>query len=155
MLAWVAQRPELYEQIKDDITAADFTDDIYRKAAGIIFGQIADGKVVPTSVIEQFEEEEEKRMVTEIFFSSPEELEQNPNKESGAERFRNLVIKVKQNGMGASSNMSTDPNTEITRSERANTLERTINRLDKINLESEKIKTDNSTEVDVTGKKSE
>ena len=50
---------------------------------------------------------------------------------------------------------STDPNTEITRSERANTLERTINRLDKINLESEKIKTDNSTEVDVTGKKSE
>ena len=50
---------------------------------------------------------------------------------------------------------STDPNTEITRSERANTLERTVNRLDKINLESEKIKTDNSTEVDVTGKKSE
>lgn len=49
----------------------------------------------------------------------------------------------------------TDPNTEITRSERANTLERTINRLDKINLESEKIKTDNGTEVDVTGKKSE
>ena len=115
LLAWVAQRPELYEQIKDDITAADFTDDIYRKAAGIIFGQITDGKVVPTSVIEQFEEEEEKRMVTEIFFSSPEELEQNPNKESGAERFRNLVIKVKQNGMGSASNMATDPNAELER----------------------------------------
>ena len=115
LLAWIAQRPELYEQIKADITAADFTDNVYRKAAEIIFGQIADGKVVPTSVIEQFEDEEEKRLVTEVFFSSPEEQEQNQNVESGADRFKNLVIKVKQNGLGASSNMSSDPGTELER----------------------------------------
>lgn len=115
LLAWIAQRPELYEQIKADITASDFTDNVYRKAAEIIFGQIADGKVVPTSVIEQFEDEEEKRLVTEVFFSSPEEQEQNQNVESGADRFKNLVIKVKQNGLGASSNMSSDPGAELER----------------------------------------
>ena len=115
LLAWIAQRPELYEQIKEDIAATDFTDEVYRKAAGIIFGQIANGKVVPALVIEQFEEDEEKRMVTEIFFSSPEELEQNHDVESGAERFKNLVIKVKQNGLGASSNMATDPAAELER----------------------------------------
>ncbi len=115
LLAWIAQRPELYEQIKADITASDFTDNVYRKAAEIIFGQIADGKVVPTSVIERFEDEEEKRLVTEVFFSSPEEQEQNQNVESGADRFKNLVIKVKQNGLGASSNMSSDPGAELER----------------------------------------
>ncbi len=115
LLAWIAQRPELYEQIKDDITASDFTDDVYRKTAEIIFGQIANGKVVPTSVIEQFDEDEEKRMVTEVFFSSPEELEQNTDTESSAERFKSLVIKVKQNGLGASTNMSNDPGAELER----------------------------------------
>ena len=35
--------------------------------------------------------------------------------ESGAERFKNLVIKVKQNGLGAASNMSSDPGAELER----------------------------------------
>lgn len=68
LLTWLIEEPEIYERIKGIIGADDFDDDIYHKAAQMIFGQLENGeRPTPAKVVNLFSDEEEHRLVASLF----------------------------------------------------------------------------------------
>lgn len=68
LLTWLIEEPELYGKIKDIITADDFKDEMYRKAAELVFQQFREnGSVLPAVVLNQFTSKEEQNEIAALF----------------------------------------------------------------------------------------
>ena len=86
----------LYDKIKDIITPEDFTEDIFRKVAELLYEQKKSGTVNPAQIISLFAEEEEQREVAELFHARIHEVD------SAAERDKALketILRVKDNSI--------------------------------------------------------
>ena len=68
LLTWIIEEPEIYGRIKDIISADDFDDEIYHKAAQMVFDQLENGeKPTPAKAVDLFSDEEEHRIVASLF----------------------------------------------------------------------------------------
>ena len=68
LLTWLIEEPEIYEQIKDIITADDFKDEMYHKTAELVFEQFREsGKVLPAVILNQFSSKEEQNEIAALF----------------------------------------------------------------------------------------
>lgn len=68
LLTWLIEEPELYDKIKDIITADDFKDDMYHKVADLVFQQFREnGKVLPAAILNQFSSKEEQSEIAALF----------------------------------------------------------------------------------------
>lgn len=68
LLTWMADDGSLIDKLKGIISPSDFKDEIYNKAAYMLYEQYnADGKVFPASIINAFELKEEQTQVALIF----------------------------------------------------------------------------------------
>ena len=96
LLTWRIEYDNLYDKIKDIITPEDFTEDIFRKVAELLYEQKKSGTVNPAQIISLFAEEEEQREVAELFHARIHEVD------SAAERDKALketILRVKDNSI--------------------------------------------------------
>ena len=96
LLTWLIEYDNLYDKTKDIITPEDFTEDIFRKVAELLYEQKKSGTVNPAQIISLFAEEEEQREVAELFHARIHEVD------SAAERDKALketILRVKDNSI--------------------------------------------------------
>lgn len=68
LLTWLIEEPELYEKIKNIITADDFKDEMYHKTAELVFQQFREnGKVLPAVILNQFASKEQQNEIAALF----------------------------------------------------------------------------------------
>ena len=94
LLTWLVDEPEVYEKIKAYISAADFTQELYRQVADKLFAGLEQGSFSPASIVSAFEEEEEQREVAAIFNTKLESLNTKQEKEKA---LHDVVVAVKDN----------------------------------------------------------
>ncbi len=96
LLTWITDEPAIYPQIKKYIDPQDFTKELYRTVAGLLFEQMEQGKLIPAAIMNRFEEEEEHREVAELFSTKLVEIESKQEKDKA---LSDLIIKVKENSL--------------------------------------------------------
>lgn len=67
LLTWLVEQENLYSRISKYISPEDFTDDLYREVATLLFEQLSEGKVNPAKIISHFEDEEAHATVARLF----------------------------------------------------------------------------------------
>ncbi len=103
LLTWITDYPQVYSQIKPFITPYDFTKEIYRKVAEIMFQELDGGNLNPAGIISMFTEEAEQREVAQLFNTKlehfePEGEENQAQKTADLEKaLHDILMKVKQN----------------------------------------------------------
>lgn len=94
LLTWITEEPEVYRKIKPYIGVADFTDEMYRSVADRLFADLEQGKFNPAAIISTFEEEEEQRVVAELFNTKLTEITTKQEREKA---FHDIIYAVKKN----------------------------------------------------------
>lgn len=96
LINWISEKPQIYKLIKEYISENDFTDELYKKVAQVLFEQIEEDEVNPGKIITMFTEEEEQKEVARLFHESVEHLETDADR---AKALKDLIIKVKENSL--------------------------------------------------------
>lgn len=96
LITWLTEEPRLYGKVKKYLTAADFTDELYKKVAVKLFEDFESGKFSPASMMNLFDEEEEQRQVAELF-NTKIELSDSPGGREKA--FHDILLNVKRNSL--------------------------------------------------------
>ncbi|MBD5489429.1 MAG: DNA primase [Lachnospiraceae bacterium] len=94
LLTWITEEPQIYPKIKAYITAADFTQPLYRQVADRLFADLEQGSYNPAAIISTFEEEQEQRAVAELFNTRLEEITTDKEREKA---LHDILCAVKQN----------------------------------------------------------
>lgn len=108
LLTWLCDYPDVYRQMKAYLSVEDFTNELYRQVAQILFAQLEEGKLNPAGIISMFAEEETQREVAQLFNTKLDYLNaedatqgQQGDQQTGiAERekaLHDIVVKVKKN----------------------------------------------------------
>ncbi|MDD2959925.1 MAG: DNA primase [Lachnospiraceae bacterium] len=81
LLTWLTEYKSFYAVLKPYIGPEDFTNDFYRKVAGILFAQLEEGTLNPARIIDCFTDAEEQRQAAELFHTMvPVEKEEEMKK---------------------------------------------------------------------------
>lgn len=94
LMTWITDEPAIYGKIKRYVSAEDFTEPLYQKVAGRLFGELEQGKYNPAGIISMFEEEAEQREVAALFNTSLPELSTLAEREKA---FHDILLSVKRN----------------------------------------------------------
>lgn len=92
LLTWLIDHEELFGQISGYITPEDFTTDLYRKVAELLFEQYRSGEVNPARIMNHFTEEEEHREAAALFHTRIKELTTRAEQEKA---IKETIIRVK------------------------------------------------------------
>ena len=92
LLTWLIDHKELFTQISRYITPEDFTKDLYRKVATLLFEQYEKGEVNPAQIMNYFTEEEEHREAASLFHTRIKEL---TTKQEEEKAIKETIIRVK------------------------------------------------------------
>ena len=98
LLTWLVDRPQLYEQVKNEITPEDFTEELYRKVATLLYEQYEKGAANPAQIISTFSDEEEQRTVAGLFHARLPELTSPQDQEKA---LRDVIARMKRDSLGA------------------------------------------------------
>ena len=96
LLTWLVSDERIFGQIKDYISPEDFSDGIYRKAAGLLFQQYHDGEINPARIMNYFTDEEEHREVAALYHTRIEELTSEREKEKA---LMETVLRIKNHSI--------------------------------------------------------
>ncbi|MBQ7481474.1 MAG: DNA primase [Lachnospiraceae bacterium] len=110
LLTWLCDDPGIYRLIGKYLTADDFTEEIYRKAAAMLFDQIEKDEINPARIVSCFTSEEEQNEIGSLFNTKLEMLETRQDREKA---LKDLLLKVKTYSfdMQRNNNEQTDLNT--------------------------------------------
>lgn len=109
LLTWLCDEPTLLGSIREYVTVDDFTEDIYKEVAGLLFDQIENDCLNPAMIVSHFDDEENQRIVASLFhadFTPPS---------TGDEKewyLNELIRKIKQNGIEFRAKKDTDESAE-------------------------------------------
>ena len=67
LITWLCEEPDLYPKIRNYISAQDFTVELYRKTAEMLFEELEKGSSNPAAIISRFSDEEEQREAASMF----------------------------------------------------------------------------------------
>ncbi len=93
LLTKITEEPFLLGKLEKYITPEDFEEGMFRTVATHLFEQIQKDALMPTNIINLFEEEEEQQEVASIFHAPIGELESSEAREKG---LREVVLRVKK-----------------------------------------------------------
>ena len=105
LLTWLIERPELYDRIQGILTAEDFVEPLYHRAAELVFAGYQQNKVNPAEILNHFINEEQYREVAALFHAR---LEDSLNNEEQKKAFSDIVYRVKKNSLDHASQKATD-----------------------------------------------
>ena len=92
LLTWMIENPKLFQVIHTYIQPRDFTRELYRTVASLLYEQYEQGEANPAKIISHFTEEEEHREVASLFHTKIQEL---TTKEEQEKALRETILKVK------------------------------------------------------------
>ena len=97
LLTWLIENAGLYQKIRKYIAPADFTEEIYHRAAEILFGQFEEtGSANPAKIVSMFQEEEEQKEIAALFNARIHEVE---SKEDMEKALKETIVRIKQNSI--------------------------------------------------------
>lgn len=97
LLTWLIEDAGLFHKIRQYITPDDFTEEIYCKAAQILFAQFEEaGAANPAKIVSMFQSEEEQREIAEIFNATIREVR---TKEDREKALKETIVRVKENSI--------------------------------------------------------
>lgn len=118
LLTWILDEPRAYEAVKGFITAEDFTEPLYQRAAKMVFEGLEKGKLEPAGILNHFiNDEEEYKIVAALFQTKLNSLSTAEMEKA----FDETVKRVKKNSLDQRGRTVTDMKTlqEIIREQRA------------------------------------
>ena len=96
LLTWLIDDASLFDKISHLVTPDDFTEDLYRTVARLLYEQRQHGELNPAKILDHFTEEEEHREAAALFNTRIRELK---TKEEREQALRETIIRVKTNSI--------------------------------------------------------
>lgn len=97
LLTWLIDEPDAFERITNIINPQDFTVELYREVATMVFDQYANEKVVtPAKIINRFESKEEQTQVADLFST---QIRVEMNETERKKLFADTVVRVKKSSL--------------------------------------------------------
>ena len=93
LLTWLIDREELFDQVSRYVTPEDFTVELYRKVAELLYEQHAKGELNPAQIMNYFTEEGEHRAVAALFNTRIKELTTAGEQEKA---IKETILRVKE-----------------------------------------------------------
>lgn len=97
LLTWMIEEPQVFHQISSYIIPEDFTGEIYRKVAELLYQQYEEGEANPARILDHFTEEEEHRETASLFHTRIRELTTPEEREKA---LKETVVRVKAHSIG-------------------------------------------------------
>ena len=94
LLTWITDEPAVYQKIKSFISAADFTEELYKLVAERLFADLEQGQFNPAGIISMFEDEDKQSEAAALFHTNLPQLETPQEREKA---FHDIVYAVKKN----------------------------------------------------------
>lgn len=94
LLTWLAEEPQLYDKIKQYISAEDFIDELYQPVAKRFLEDLEKGNANPALLISLIEDADEQTKVSELFTTRLTDIN---TKEERQKAFHDILIAVKTN----------------------------------------------------------
>lgn len=92
LLTWMIEEERLFRTIRKYIRPEDFSEEMYRTVASLLYEQYEQGTVNPAKIISHFTEEEEHREVASLFHTKLQELRTDKELEKA---LQETIVKVK------------------------------------------------------------
>lgn len=92
LLTWMIESEKVFDCISSYISPDDFTGEIYRKVAELLYEQRKDGKLNAARILNHFTEENEHREAASLFHTRIKELK---TKEEREQALRETILRVK------------------------------------------------------------
>ncbi len=105
LLTWMIGDDRLFDKISQYIHPEDFTGEIYREVARLLYEQHEKGEVRPAEILDHFTEEEEHRTAASLFHTRIRELR---TKEEEEQALKDTILRVKRHSIDART-MDLDP----------------------------------------------
>ena len=96
LLTWLTSDENLFRQIEKYITPEDFTGELYRTVAELLYEQYAEGNVQPAKIMNHFTDEEEHRQVASLFHTRIKELTTVKEQEKALEE---TILRIKNHSI--------------------------------------------------------
>lgn len=97
LLTWMIEEPQVFHQISSYIIPEDFTGELYRKVAELLYQQYEEGEANPARILDHFTEEEEHREAASLFHTKIRELTTPEEREKA---LKETVVRVKAHSIG-------------------------------------------------------
>ncbi|SHO47171.1 DNA primase [Anaerocolumna xylanovorans] len=112
LLTWLIEDLRLFDKIKGIITPADFTEDLYKQAAELLFEQYEkEGKVTPAKILNYFESKEEQKEAASLFSL---ELSSEMSAKEKEKALNETVERIKKNSLEKQSREAIEKNDILT-----------------------------------------
>ena len=129
LLTWLIESENVFSQIKRYITPDDFTKDLYRTVASLLYEQYETGELNPAKVMNHFTDEEEHREVASLFHTKIQRLHTKGEQEKA---LKETIIRVKNNSVDTATR-SLEP-TDIQGLQRLMEAKRSLQDLQKLHI---------------------
>ena len=97
LLTWMIEEPQVFHQISSYIIPEDFTGELYRKVAELLYQQYEEGEANPARILDHFTEEEEHREAASLFHTRIRELTTPEEREKA---LKETMVRVKAHSIG-------------------------------------------------------
>ena len=129
LLTWLIENEKVFAQIKKYITPEDFTKELYRTVAELLYEQYESGQLNPAKVMNHFTDEEEHREVASLFHTKIQQLH---TKQEQQKALKETIIRVKNHSVDNATKML-DP-TDIMGLQRLMEAKRSLQDLQKLHI---------------------
>ena len=96
LLTWLIEDASIFRQIEPYITPSDFSGDLYRTVAELLYEQYRAGDVNPAKIMNHFTDEEEHREVASLFHTRLKEIK---TKEEQEKALKETLLRVKSHSI--------------------------------------------------------
>lgn len=93
LLTWMIESEHIFRQIQKYISPSDFTEELYKTVASLLYEQYESGTVNPAQILNHFTDEEEHRKVAELFHTRIRELTTLQEQEKA---LKETIVRVKE-----------------------------------------------------------
>ncbi len=96
LLTEMASHPELFSQIRDFIRPEDFTTELYRQVAEMLYEQYEHGELAPAAILDAFSDEQTHRQVAALFHTEVKAINTPMEQEKA---WKDVILRVKRNSI--------------------------------------------------------
>ena len=106
LLTWLIEEKNIFESVAKYVSPSDFSDDFYKRVAGIFWAQMEEHEANPAKIIDNFQDEDEHKKVAALF-NSPL-INQNLTMQEMEKAVNDAVILIKKKSLDDRAKNATD-----------------------------------------------
>ena len=106
LLTWLIEEKNIFESVAKYVSPSDFSDDFYKRVAGIFWAQMEENEANPAKIIDNFQDEDEHKKVAALF-NSPL-INQNLTMQEKEKAVNDAVILIKKKSLDDRAKNATD-----------------------------------------------